>query len=93
MPKLDATSRRLLLLTAVLITLGMVHLARKGTSVSFPARRPGGSRLITWEESPFGFVLCGFINFLIASCIVLMGKSFIEFAIGEIRLGRRRGRW
>ena len=90
-PSLDRTSRRLLIVTAVPVILAMVHLARKGTSVSFPTRRPGGATPFTWEESPLSFILYGVMAYLVTCCIVLICKPFVQL-LGEKIRPRRRSR-
>lgn len=70
--ELDAASRRLLLWTAAPVAPVMVHLARKGTVVSSPVRRPGGARPFTWQEAPVGFVLYGLMAYGVTCVIVLI---------------------
>ena len=86
-------SRWLLVVTAIAITLGMVHLASTGTSVSFPTRRPGGPTPFTWDDSPFGFILYGVMVYVVACCTVLIFRAFGQFLVEEIRVRRRRRRW
>lgn len=92
-PALDKTSRRLLVVTAVLIALAMVHLARKGASVSFPTRRPGGATPYSWEESPVAFVFYGVMAYVSACFFVLIFRVFGQFVVEEVRLRRKRRRW
>lgn len=88
---LDAASRRLLLWTALPVALAMVHLARRGTAVSFPVRRPGGARPYTWQEAPVGFVLYGLMAYGVTCVIVLIMWALGRF-VGEEMRRRRRGR-